>query len=140
MVVPRPEPILILAPDEAQVNWHINQLWSVKDLKPAFVADRLTIKAYLAAFGSENVHALYRDWRGIIMAIGKLFRHYPYDEKWSAPFGCCSSRNPQRVKRWPAPSAGNWVVANRRLSSGGIGSMPPNAKASDYPNNHSRSL
>ncbi len=34
----------------------------------------------------------------------------------------------------------NWGVANRRLSSGEIGSMPPNAKASDYPNNHSRSL
>jgi hypothetical protein len=40
MVVPRPEPILTLAPDEAQVNWHINQLWSVKDPKPALVADR----------------------------------------------------------------------------------------------------
>lgn len=64
----RPELILTLASDEAQVNWHINQPWSVKDLKPALVADRLTIKAYLAAFGSENVHALYRDWRGIIMA------------------------------------------------------------------------
>ena len=72
MVVPRPEPILTLAPNEAQVNWPINQPWSVKDPKPAFVADRLTIKAYLAAFGSEDVHALYRDWRGIIMAIGKL--------------------------------------------------------------------
>jgi hypothetical protein len=77
----RPEPILILVSGEARVNWHINQPWSVKDPKPAFVADRLATKAYFAAFGSENVHALYRDWRGIIMAIGKLFHHYPYDEK-----------------------------------------------------------
>jgi hypothetical protein len=133
MVVSHPEPILALAPNKAQVNWHINLLWSVKDPKPALVADRLTIKAYLAAFGSENVHVLYRDWRGIIMAIDKLSVITRMTKKSSAPCGCCSSRNPQRVKRWPAPSAGDWVVANRRLSSGGIGSMPPSAKMSDYP-------
>lgn len=51
--------------------------WSVKDPKPTLVANRLAIKVYLAAFGFENVHALYRDWRGVIMAIDKLLHHCP---------------------------------------------------------------
>ena len=103
----RPEPILTLAPNEAQVNWPINQPWSVKDPKPAFVADRLAIKAYLAAFGSENVHALYRDWRGIIMAIDKLLHHYPYDEKMVGDLQVLRSQECAARQALPAPSAGN---------------------------------
>jgi hypothetical protein len=99
MVVSRPEPILTLAPDDAQINWHINQPWSVKDPKPAFVADRLTIKAYLAAFGSENLHALYRDWRASSWQSTSSSIITRITEKWSATCRYCSPRNPQRIKR-----------------------------------------
>ncbi len=113
----RPEPILILVSGEARVNWPINQPWSVKDPKPAFVADRLTIKAYFAAFGSENVHALYRDWRGIIMATGKLLRHYPYDENGRRPAGIAvpeirsassAGRRPRQELGRRQPAAVQW--------------------------------
>lgn len=40
-----------------------------------------TIKAYLAAFASENVHTFYDAWRDIVTAIDKLLHRYSHGEK-----------------------------------------------------------
>jgi hypothetical protein len=92
----------------------------------------LTIKAYLAAFGSENVHALYRDWRGIIMAIDKLLHHYPYDEKMVGVFAVVAVpgiRGASSVGRRHRQGAGSSLTGGCPVVESVF--MPPSAKASD---------
>lgn len=67
--------------DNLPENWHATQRWSVKDPESTVIADRLTIKAYLAAFASETVRGLYDTWRDVVTAIDKVLDHFPYDEK-----------------------------------------------------------